>query len=119
MVPLKTNRRVLTWLCVYPDDESANKRWKLAYIIFSCVVLETSLFSIGASVAFLLNYGAVDAEQSLFAFVQIVGIMSMVYVTVITHFQRHRITALFDDLTEFYGMRKNYIIKFNEFRIES
>lgn len=107
MIPLETNRRVLTWLCVFPSEEGTSWHMKVAHIAFCSFVLGMNVVSCIVSVAFLLKYISNDMEQCLFAFVQICGEVNMSYIIIITYLLRHKITATYNSLADIYRTCKN------------
>lgn len=110
MKPLVTNRRVLTWLCVYPADATTSKLKQLAYILFSLIVFAGILSSLMASIAFFWKYVLVDLEVALYAVSQIAAAASILYAIVMTLFSRQGITNIFQKLTKIYETSKTNIL---------
>lgn len=109
VIPLKTNRWILTWLCVFPPEKNTSKWKKLAHIAFSLTVFIINAGSFFGSLAFFLKYMSVDLEQCIFALVQMIGEVNMSYVSIITFIQRDKIKAIYDDLSRIYRARKSSI----------
>lgn len=111
MKPLVTNRRVLTWLCVHPADETTSKFEKISYFIFSLIVFSGILSSLIASIAFFYKYVKVDLEVALYAVSQIAAASSVLYAIIMTLFSRPGITDVFKRLTIIYNesKSKNYL----------
>lgn len=107
IIPLKTNRLVLTWFCVYPPEQNTNKWKKLAYAIFALSLLVDSFLISFSSIASILAYISTDFEESLFALMQLFAGSVMIYVVVITFFLRHKIVAICDSLTRIYEASKD------------
>lgn len=107
MVPLETNRRVLTWLSVFPPEEGSTKSQKVAYTAFTLWILGVLVFSFVTSLAYFLKYMHRDFGRSLFVMVQITGVSNMFYIVCITFILRHRITAVYISLCGIYKARKN------------
>lgn len=111
MVPLETNHLVLTWLCVFPPDESTSRLKRMAYTTFSLAIFGINAGSFFGSLAYFLKFMSVDLEQSLFAVVQMLGEVNMAYISIITYLLRHRITATYESLAKIYKARE-YAVKF-------
>lgn len=98
MIVLETNRRVLTWLCIYPADENTSKWQKRAHIAFSAFVFAANIFVFGASCIYFYKYASADLATSLMALCQISAWFSVLYIGIITFLSRHKITAVIDSL---------------------
>lgn len=107
MVPLAIHKRVWTWLCVYPIDESTSKWKKLVYIIFTLVILAANLSIIPASVAFAMKFVSTDLEGSLHALFQITACTGIIFAMFSGFILRHKISTIFEQLTEIYNRSKN------------
>lgn len=110
MVPLRTNRQVLTWLCVYPSEEGDSKLMKLAHISFTLTILAVNLLAFGISMYSFIHLVNTNLEASLLCLLQMVAEMSAIYIIVITVYNRRDISAIFTTLTKIYGTRKCIII---------
>lgn len=107
MQPLETNRRVLTWLCGLPPNESDSKRQKIGYIaVASCVIL-SHFFCVIAIATFLFRMVLVDLELTLFALINGVGAASMLYQSIITIRLRREIASIFETLSDIYNQSKS------------
>lgn len=106
MVPLITNRRMLTWLCVYPAEGGTTKWKKLAHISLTIIALAISLSSFGMSTYAFLHSMDTDLETSLFCLLQMVGEMNVAYIIVVTVFYREEITEILESLSKIYKKRK-------------
>lgn len=102
MQPLPTVTRILTWLCVYPLDDTATRGTKLACIGFSSFVFGMILCQIPASVAFAVKFLAIDLELFLYAVYQVIAWLPLVYMFIVAITFRHKITALIVSLTQIY-----------------
>ena len=100
--PLVTNRRVLTWLCVYPSERTTTKSQQLAYLAFSFIVFTGILSSLIASVAFFIKHVSTDLEVALYAVSQIAAAASILYAILMTYFQRRGIATIFQQLAAIY-----------------
>lgn len=103
MQPLKTAQRVLTWLCVYPADESASKWMKLAYLICYLSVLLGNFGNLTAGAAYFVKYLSIDLEKALYAFSQMGALLTSAYIIVTLLLLRHRIVVVFDGLAKIYA----------------
>lgn len=112
MIPLNTNRQMLTWLCIYPTDENESQSKKLMYILFSVVVFASNLFGMAASGCYFLRYKSDSLEDSLFALVTMIGTANVAYINGITFYLRHSIVGLFKALGIFYNERKRVRMHF-------
>lgn len=106
MIPLETNRWVLTWLCVFPPERHTSKWKRLAHVAFSLTVFFINAGSFFGSLAFFLKYMSVDLEQCIFALVQMIGEVNMSYISIITFLLRDKIKAIYDNLSRIYRARK-------------
>lgn len=114
MKPLATNKRVLTWLNVYPLEETASKREKFLYNALSVIILSLELATIVGSVLFILKYWSVNLEDAFFAFFQIDLMINFFYLTAVAYIQRQKISDLFKTLTEICNARNNrFLFKTN------
>lgn len=113
MKPLVMNQRVLTWLCVFPLDEAATMKEKLTCITFSIGVILTIFSGLTGSVVFFLKFVSTDLEESLYALFQIAAIFSTSNAIVVAVLMRHRIPAMFSNLTEIY---EKCMLKINSIR---
>lgn len=103
MEPLKTTRLVLTWLCVYPADESTSRWKKLAYLMCYLSVLLGNIGNLAAGAAYFIKYLLIDLEKALFAFSQMGALITSAYIIVTLLYLRHRIEVVFDGLAKIYA----------------
>lgn len=109
MIPLRTNRRVLTWFCVYPPEENATKWQKRAYIAFAVYALTLNSVSCVSDAAFFFKFVSTDLEKSLMALLQLFGNATMVYALSITFLLRKKFVAIIESLTTIYETSKSKI----------
>lgn len=100
MKPLETIQHVLMWLCIYPVER--NQRKKIACIGLSAIVLAILATQVIGSVIFVKRFLSADLERSLYALYQITGWAPIFYMFVVAIVLRHRITALFGQLSRLY-----------------
>lgn len=97
-----TSQKMLTWICVYPADETVSKFKRATYAFAYAFILISNLCVLASSVAFFLKYVSVDLEQSLYAVFQITAYGSMTYLIIVSFLLRSKIPLVFDDLAKIY-----------------
>lgn len=102
MRPLEASQRVLTWLCVYPADESTSRWEKVTYVAGYTSVLLGNIGNLAASALYFVGYLQIDLEKSLYAVAQMAALASGVYIMGIALLLRHRIVIVFDGLVKIY-----------------
>ena len=107
MTPLKINRRVLTWLCVYPVDEVTSKCKNLSYILCTVLTLAANTCGLLASSACFAKYVSNDMELSLHALLQICALTSATYMMIIALFSRRNVKMIFDNLAKIHESGKH------------
>lgn len=112
MEPLKTNRRVLTWLCICLPNKDTRSIYEWIYAIFSWTVFTLNLCAFLFSALFFIKFISTDLESCLFALFQIFGAANVVYMTIIAFFHRQKIRAIFEGLSNIYAASKNEIITY-------
>lgn len=106
-LPLKTNRRVLTWLCMCPANEATEKWKKIAYTSLSITAVLLIVCAFFASVAYFGKFASTDLEEALYALFQIIGAVSLLFAITIAYFSRNKIDAIFENLTKIYRKSEN------------
>lgn len=103
MEPLATAKRVLIWLCVIrPTDEFSSKwktivRFAIPLMLFiSCMCIVT------AYLAFILKNVFSHFEDCIYTFGLLITFITMVYTMIIAFYYRHRVPAIFENLTTIY-----------------
>lgn len=104
MEALKTNRRILTWFCVYPADKNVSQLQKFVFAVYTVSVSVANISGLIAGIAFLISTD--DVEKRLSVVVQIVALANMSYSAIVSYFVRHKITAMIDILIEIYNTSK-------------
>lgn len=110
MIPLKCNRIVLTWLCVYPPDEGSSDWTKRAQKIFTIFVFIYNILAFSVTIFTLAWYIERDPEKAIFVIIQTAGGINMVSVPIIITVLRRKITAMINHLDQIYE-----ICKFNRY----
>lgn len=108
MTPLKTTKRVLTWLCVYPTDKLTSKWKKMGFFMFSLICFVLNLNGLAASAAYFLKYVSDDLESALYALFQTDSLTAIAYTHILLLLSRREIIAIFENLFKIYDAR-NYI----------
>lgn len=108
MIPLKTNRFVLTWLCVYPAEidtsiwkQRAQKSFCIFNFVFLILLICTSLMHLSKS------HIERNSEEIVFMVLQITGILNSIYLMAAIFILRDKITQMLDSLTEIYKICKH------------
>lgn len=107
MIPLKTNRLILIWLCIYPTDANTSQGKRIAHILFSVSIFAVNLIGIISNGWYFIRYKSVSLEDALFALITIIGTVNAAYINVITFYLRHKIVRLFEILDQFYESCKH------------
>lgn len=108
MEALKTNRRILTWLCAYPADKNVSKSKKFAFGVFTLSVSVANISGLIAGLAFIIYTD--DLETRLNGVIPIVALINMTYTAIVSYFVRHEITATIEILLEIYKISKAHFI---------
>lgn len=102
MIPLATNRQVMTWLCMHPADASDSKRKRMYYILFTTAVCASGLSALVSSVVFITQFISVDFAACLYAVYQVAAESAIFNAIIVAFIKRHQIVDLFTKLTEIY-----------------
>lgn len=102
MRPLITSQRMLIWLCLCPGDENISKRDKFHHILFTFTLYVIAIITFACSAAHFSMYLRIDLEKSLYSLFQISAVISVTYTTITVFFLRHKIAAIFMNLSEIY-----------------
>lgn len=102
MIPLVAHRRIWTCLGLCSFDENSTKLAKMAYILFNFSLFASFVGAVLASAEFVRQSFSTDLEGSLHALFQLTAYIGVVYVAIITVVVRHKVTHIFEQLTEIY-----------------
>lgn len=86
MRPLKTNQRILTWLCLHPANNDTSKLTVCAYWISALATLSALVIVLVASSTFFWKYITDDIKQSLPAISQAFVVFDAAYTLIVLHF---------------------------------
>lgn len=106
MNPLSLNRKWLTWLCVYPIENDASRKKKIACVAFALTVILVLTLALIASVVFFLRFVSNDLEGALYALSFIIGFSACLYIVLIAFIKRQKIVLVFSDLAQIYDSSK-------------
>lgn len=107
MVPLITIKRIFTWLCMYPADESSSKWNKIAYILFVSAVVSVNLCCLVFYLIFFFGCLSIDLDAALFALSCVAAFCGVTYVCMTAIPKRHKIEAMFSTLETIYNDSKS------------
>lgn len=108
MIPLETNRKVLTLMSVYPLDDTTNVLIKLICFVIPLVIFITHLLAIFSSAIFFAKHIEDDIDTAIFAILQICGCANMAYMLVIAIYLRENINDIFKRLDVIYKTCKRF-----------
>lgn len=106
MRPLSRIRDVFSCLCLHPFDKNISKWQKCARVITVLIVFTMNFCATISSVVFFLKNLSIDLEASLYALIQIFGMIGAVYTTIVTYLLRNQIYELFGKLSSIYDNSK-------------
>lgn len=105
--PLVTNRRCLTWLCVYPPDESTSRWERIFHNIFFATTLAVQIGTVAAYLVFSWKFASIHASQSVLAFMGAVMSFNVAYMALVGRLLLgHKIRSIFDHLSTIYKASK-------------
>lgn len=108
--PLEPYRQCLIWLCVHPADKSANNCKKITCVAFFVANSTFQLCNFIGCLTFCWKFHSIDLRKCLFAFLMTSADFGCIYVVMITiTTMRHRIAAIFEDLSTIYDTRKSIL----------
>lgn len=102
MNPLKTNRRVLTWLCGIPPNETATKRERFAHIACTSLVIAGNFSVFLAGAVFIWQNFSNNLEASLYSLMHTVASFNILYHSILAIFMRHKMGKIFENLSTIY-----------------
>lgn len=107
MEPMVMNRKVLTWLCMYPFEEGTTWAMKMAYIIYTLVTFVVNFSAVFCAGAFIYKFVSTDLERCLYALLHIVAHSAIVYIQIAASYLQQKIkTDIFDHLKQIYEASK-------------
>lgn len=106
--PLATSQEVLVWICALTPEPTTSTAKKVLFKMCPIVLIFGNITGLASSVAFFVKFIKIDLEVSLFALFQIAGQVNMSNAIVVTICLRHRIEAMFRNLTNIYNECKRF-----------
>lgn len=107
MEPIHSIKRILIWLCMCTADKSSSIWLKRAHFVFALITFILTFSGFAAHVAYMYEYLSVDLDGSMFAFLGLIGFTDASFIMIIiVFFLRHKISILFDTLSEIYDASK-------------
>lgn len=103
MRPLERNRRVLTWLCLYPPNDDTSTVMKWIYPIAPFAFFIVDLTAIIASALFFWKFRSTDIGKALNGCWQIAGFALTIYQFTVMYLSRHNIKQALDALSDIYN----------------
>lgn len=110
MKPLVMNQRVLSWLCLLPDDGNISKWKKLACIALVLGLMMVPLTIFPSSIVYAVKFMSINPLESLFGFYQSIGSIPMANAIIMTFIFRSKIPPIFEKLSHFYEKCMNRLI---------
>lgn len=114
MKPLELNQRALTWLFMCSPPKRTLWWKKLLYFTFFCFVFVTNFLVLVAASTFALKSFSINLEEFLYAFFQISALAGIVYVMLAAFLLRHKISTIFEQLSDIYEASKSFGAMWNQ-----
>lgn len=110
MEPMKTTRKVLQWLCMFPLNENQNTNGqRRLYISFTAITLIALSILSAASAAFIAKFVMTDLESALYALFPTSACIGLIYMITIGILSKHKVGCMFKNLSEMYTLCKDFI----------
>lgn len=102
MEPLATTQFILKWICILPNTKPM-ATWKQV-VRNVCIVLQVlvTIFAISAYYAFVVEYIKTDLEDALLTSMSFITCCGLMYMMIVAFFTRHRVSAIFQQLSIIY-----------------
>lgn len=112
--PLKTTKKILIWICVYPlSPTTTTKSTKYWRMIFFLILNVLNMNGLIASAVYFLKFASTDLESALYAFFQVDTLAATAYTNIDLLLSRHQIAAIFDELVRiFHTCKYSFIFIF-------
>lgn len=102
MKPLVTGQKVLTWLCVWPTNETTSKHQKIAYKSFTLAVIIILSTTISASATFFVTNFQISLEEALYSLFVIIVESTTLYLLIVAILNWKKVVTIFEKLSEIY-----------------
>lgn len=106
MEPLKTNRYLLSWLCLYPNDGYTSSSMVFAKRVFAVQSFVVNFTGFWGSVIFACNNFQSDFERALVGVLQMSGLFHVIYFQIFGRFLRPKIVSTIEQISKFHHFRK-------------
>lgn len=106
MIPIPTNRKVLTKLGLYPVDKNTSKRDELKHKAIGFLIFALCFCAIVSSAVYFWKFATIDLKQSSYALLQIICHLNAMYLMMFAFLQRQNIEAAIEKLSGIYNERK-------------
>lgn len=111
MMPLKTTRRVLMWLCAWPPSQEISVWKKIGYIVFALIVFGFAVIPVMFDIYLLtISLRTGELETCFLAIYQMSVSANTAYACVLIFHLRTKINDIFVKLTDLYDTRKHLLI---------
>lgn len=113
-MPLQTQRRVMTWLCVTfrLADKMPTQKQKMRYKIISTILVVAMTTGFFSSFAYLLKMMSVDLGESLYAIFQIAACAAITYEIISAYYFKRQLTEAVFNLSKIYDSSEFFSILF-------
>lgn len=99
---LDTNKKVMTWLCMVPPDESSSINQRIAYYLVGMFVFAWNVIGVAGDAAYFFVHIKSDMSEALFALMGTIAGGSMIYVAITAFTFRRKILIIYDRLSDIY-----------------
>lgn len=106
MKPLESIYRIFILLLLCPIDKSIDRWIKIRKMALLILNVSSTLPLFAASVAFIIKNHQIDLPNSVFAFMQIMGLCQIIYTMIAAHVMCDDIRKVFDDFQYIYDTCK-------------
>lgn len=106
MIPLETQRKVLTWMSFYPANEKTNIYQKIAYFILFITVFIVTLTFLWGSINYFFVFISIDLKESLYTLYLVAAMAGVFYAIIIGFTTKTKMEMVFDELTNIYNASK-------------
>lgn len=115
MEPMKTNRKVLQLLCMYPLEPKQNNKatsdgQRTLCVAFTAMTIITLSILGAGSAAFIARFVKTDLESALYALFPTSAVIGIMYMLFIGIMSKGKIAAMFENLSGIYTLCKYYFL---------
>lgn len=106
MRALATTQQLMTWLSMYPVDESTTRRQKRIYIGYTWTISIVNVSAFCASFGYGLKKITIDFDGAVFGFMTAIAGFGIIYFMIAAMLMRERIGEIFTSLSDIYKRSK-------------